>query len=162
MDDSTQLDGDSTPPPASSAAGGAGWSLVPVDHDPFNTASTNGPSFSLVPVDHDPFAAGSSAQPQTSPNPNPPPLAGEGEGGGGAPNSQYQLSPLGNPGQAALPPNRGLPDSLLRVDLAGLRAAGYEIPSVTPVARNYGMPGGGGEMQFPYPIPAEFLQVVPR
>jgi hypothetical protein len=59
--------------------------LVPVDHDPFNS-----PSISLVAVDQDPFAAGSIVQPPTSSSDN----------GFGASNSQYQLSPLGTPGQA--------------------------------------------------------------
>lgn len=48
----------------------------------------------------------------------------------------------------------------MRVDLAGLRQAGYEIPAVTRVGRAYGMPGGGFEMQFPYRIPPEFITVV--
>jgi hypothetical protein len=29
------------------------------------------------------------------------------------------------------------------------------------VGRSYNMPGGGYEMQFPYPIPPEFIKVVP-
>ena len=47
-----------------------------------------------------------------------------------------------------------------KVDLAGLREAGYEIPGITQVGRSYGMPGGGLEMQFPYPIPPEFITVI--
>jgi hypothetical protein len=84
------IDTGSPPPPAPSPAsgGGSGWGLVPVDHDPFNS-----PSISLVPVDHDPFAAGSAAQPQKSSSDN----------GFGAPNSQYQLSPLGRAGQSVSP-----------------------------------------------------------
>jgi hypothetical protein len=61
----------------------------------------------------------------------------------------------------ALPPNRALPDAAIRIDLAGLRKAGYEIPTPTRVSstvtgaggRTYSMPGGGYEMQFPYSIP---------
>jgi hypothetical protein len=49
---------------------------------------------------------------------------------------------------------------LLRIDLAGLRQSGYQIPEVTRVGRNFGMPGGGSEMQFPYPIPPEFITVI--
>lgn len=60
----------------------------------------------------------------------------------------------------ALAPNRGLPEALLRVDLAGLREAGYQIPEVTQVGRSSGMPGGGFEMQFPYRIPPEYLKVI--
>jgi hypothetical protein len=45
------------------------------------------------------------------------------------------------------------------VDLAGLRAAGYEIPEVTRVIGAFNMPGGGYEMRFPYAIPPEFLSV---
>jgi hypothetical protein len=71
------------------------------------------------------------------------------------------LSPLQAQIELALPANRGLPDALVRIDLAGLRAAGYEIPSVTRVSSRYGLPGGGYEMQFPYPVPPQFLTVVP-
>jgi hypothetical protein len=53
-----------------------------------------------------------------------------------------------------------LPDALIRVDLAGLRRAGYEIPSINQVGRSFGMPGGGFEMRFPYWIPPQFLKVV--
>ncbi len=38
------------------------------------------------------------------------------------------LSPLQAQIDLALAPNRGLPNALLRIDLAGLRKAGYEIP----------------------------------
>ncbi len=70
------------------------------------------------------------------------------------------LRPLQAHIDLALSPNRGLPGALLRVDLAGLRQAGYEIPEISQVARSYGMPGGGFEMQFPYRIPPEFISVV--
>jgi len=60
-----------------------------------------------------------------------------------------------------------LPAAKIRVDVAGLRKAGYEIPEITRVSgtvtsegRVYMMPGGGYEMQFPYAIPPEFLKVV--
>jgi hypothetical protein len=71
-----------------------------------------------------------------------------------------ELSPLQAQIDLALSPNRGLTDTILRVDLAGLRRAGYAMPTVTPVARSFNMPGGGVEMQFPYPIPPEFLSVL--
>ncbi|MCX7146239.1 MAG: Ig-like domain-containing protein, partial [Sulfuritalea sp.] len=70
------------------------------------------------------------------------------------------LSPLQAQIDLALAPNRGLPESLLRVDLAGMRQAGYQIPEVTQVGRSFRMPGGGFEMQFPYPIPPEFIKVI--
>jgi hypothetical protein len=72
------------------------------------------------------------------------------------------MSPLQAQIDLALPPNRGLPDALLRIDLEGLRKAGFQIPEVTQVGRSFGMPGGGFEMQFPYAIPPEFITVVPR
>jgi hypothetical protein len=70
------------------------------------------------------------------------------------------LSPLQAQIDLALSPNRGLRDALLRVDLAGLRKAGYQIPEVTQAGRSFGMPGGGLEMQFPYAIPPEFIRVI--
>lgn len=78
------------------------------------------------------------------------------------------LSPLQAQVELALPPNRGLPDLVVRINLGGLREAGYEIPAVTRVSnvvrgvdgRVYSMPGGGWEMQFPYPIPPEFVTVL--
>jgi hypothetical protein len=66
-------------------------------------------------------------------------------------------------------PTRALPESVVRIDVAGLREAGFEIPEVTRVSnvvkdwatgRVYTMPGGGWEMRFPDWIPPEFLKVV--
>ena len=54
----------------------------------------------------------------------------------------------------------GVPGSLLRIDLAGMRQAGYEIPGITPVGRSFNMPGGGFEMQFPYPVPPQLVSVI--
>ncbi len=56
------------------------------------------------------------------------------------------LSPLQAQIELALPPNRGLPDALVRIDLAGMRAAGYEIPGITRVRGQFGLAGGGYEM----------------
>jgi hypothetical protein len=70
------------------------------------------------------------------------------------------LSPLQAHIDLALPPNRGLPEALIRVDLAGLRRAGYEMPAIAQVGRSYGMPGGGYEMRFPYDIPPQFIKVI--
>ena len=65
----------------------------------------------------------------------------------------------------------------VRIDAAGLREAGYEIPPVTRVGNVVGhsfnedtqkfdqvhsMPGGGWEMNFPYLIPPQFVQVIKR
>ncbi len=79
------------------------------------------------------------------------------------------LSGLGAKLELSLPPTRSAPDIRIRIDLKGLRKAGYEIPRPTrvsnvvtgPDGRVYTMPGGGYEMQFPYEIPGEFLEVLP-
>lgn len=73
-----------------------------------------------------------------------------------------KLSPLQAQIDLALPPNRGLPGALIRVDLAGLRHAGYDIGEFTKVGRKYNMPGGGTELQFEKAIPPEFVTVVRR
>jgi len=70
------------------------------------------------------------------------------------------LSPLQAQIDLALPPNRGLRDAVLRVDLDGLRKAGYEVPDFRQVGRSFNMPGGGQEIQFPYDIPPKFVKVV--
>lgn len=79
------------------------------------------------------------------------------------------LSGLGAKLELALPPTRPAPDIRIRIDLEGLRKAGYEIPTPKrvsnvvrgPDGRVYTTPGGGWEMQFPYEIPGEFLEVIP-
>lgn len=70
------------------------------------------------------------------------------------------LSPLQAQIDLALPPNRGLPNALLRVDLDGMRRAGYKIPEFNRVGRSFNMPGGGWELKFPYPVPPEFVTVL--
>ena len=70
------------------------------------------------------------------------------------------LSPVQATIDLALPPNRGLPDTLLKIDVDGMRTAGFEIPDVTQAGRMFGMPGGGAEMQFPYAVPSEFISAV--
>jgi len=85
----------------------------------------------------------------------------------GTPNGN--LSGLGAKLELALPPTRCAPDIRIRIDLEGLRKAGYEIPTPSrvsnvvrgPDGRVYTMPGGGYEMQFPYEIPGKFLEVLP-
>lgn len=79
------------------------------------------------------------------------------------------LSPLQAKLDLALPPNRALPNAVVRIDVSGLRSSGYEIPQVSrvsstvtgPGGRVYTMPGGGTEMQFPYAIPSQFLKGMP-
>lgn len=79
------------------------------------------------------------------------------------------LSPLQAHLELSLPPTRALPDLRVRVDLQGLRAAGFEIPAVSrvsgtvtgPGGRVYQMPGGGHEMRFPYAVPSNFVEVFP-
>lgn len=69
------------------------------------------------------------------------------------------LTPLQAQIDLALSPNQGLRDAVVTVDLDGLRAAGYEIPQITQVGRDFNMPGGGYEMHFPYQIPPQFLSI---
>ena len=76
----------------------------------------------------------------------------------GTPNGT--LTPLQAQIDLALAPNRGLRGALLRIDLAGLRRAGYEIPEVTQIGRSFRGPGGDFEMLFPYRIPPEFITVI--
>lgn len=70
------------------------------------------------------------------------------------------LSPLQAHIELALNPAGGPRNAVLQIDLAGLRAAGYEIPEVTRVTGAFGMAGGGYEIRFPYEIPPEFLKVI--
>jgi hypothetical protein len=70
------------------------------------------------------------------------------------------LSPLQAQVDLALAPNRGLRDTIIRIDLNGLRQAGFEIPSVSQVPRDFGMPGGGTQIYFPYSIPRDYVTVV--
>ena len=56
--------------------------------------------------------------------------------------------------------DRGLPDAMLRIDLNGLRGAGYDVSEFSQAERKFNMPGGRAEMQFPYAIPPEFISVV--
>lgn len=97
-----------------------------------------------------------------------PPISNNGLRPGSYATPNGDLSPLQAQIELALPPNTGPRDAVLRIDVAGLRAAGYEIPAVTrvsgtvtgPGGRVYTMPGGGYEMQFPYAVPPEFLKAV--
>jgi hypothetical protein len=79
------------------------------------------------------------------------------------------LKPLQAKLELALPPTTAAPDIRIRIDLDGLRKAGYKIPTVKTVSgtvkgpggRVYQMPGGGKEMQFPFEIPGKYLEVLP-
>jgi RHS repeat-associated protein len=70
-----------------------------------------------------------------------------------------RLSPLQAQIDLALPPTRGLTETMIRIDVAGMRRAGYEIPELLRIPRSTAMPGGGFEMQFPYSVPPEFITV---
>jgi hypothetical protein len=71
------------------------------------------------------------------------------------------LSPLQAHIDLALPPNRGLPDAVLGVDLDFLRAAGFKVSEPIQAMRWYGMPGGGIERMVNFEpgigIPSQFF-----
>jgi len=78
------------------------------------------------------------------------------------------LTPIQAQIELALPPNRGLREVVIEIDVHALRRAGKEIPAVRRVSgvvqkdgRVYTMPGGGYEMQFPYEISPKYLRVIP-
>ncbi len=70
------------------------------------------------------------------------------------------LSPLQAQIDLALPPNRGLPQHLLEIDVQTLREMGIKIPQGQRIARMYNMPGGGIQVVFPRKIPAAALRLV--
>ena len=72
------------------------------------------------------------------------------------------LSPLQAQIDLALSPNQGLRNALVRIDLARLRGAGYDIPKVTRIGRGFNMPGGDFEMVFKYRIPPKYIEVIRR
>lgn len=74
--------------------------------------------------------------------------------------SRGDLSPMQAEIDLALPPNREPRDTVVRVDLAGLRAAGYNVPSFTQVSHGFNRPGGGDEIRFPFAVPPQFVKVV--
>jgi hypothetical protein len=71
-----------------------------------------------------------------------------------------KLSPVQAQIDLALPPNRGLTNALLRIDMSGMAEAGFKLPKATRVKRDFGMPGGGTEIKFPYAVPPDFIKVV--
>ena len=70
------------------------------------------------------------------------------------------LSPMQAQIDLALPPNRGLPEHLIEIDLPTLRARGIEVPDPTLVTRNFNMPGGGLEVIFDEALPSEALKLL--
>jgi RHS repeat-associated protein len=66
------------------------------------------------------------------------------------------LSPLGAQIELALPGNRQR-NAVVKIDLEGLRKAGYKIPDPTRVNPRFGRPGGGWEYEFDFDIPAKYL-----
>ncbi len=71
-----------------------------------------------------------------------------------------KLSPLQAQLDLALPPNRGVPNHLLEIDIPTLQGMGMKVPQGGPVGRMFNMPGGGTEIVFPHAIPAEAIKVV--
>lgn len=78
------------------------------------------------------------------------------------------LSPMQASIDLALPPNRDMPNAIIRVDLDAMRRDGYTVPEPRRVSntvtgsdgRVYTRPGGGYEMQFDYEIPAKYISLV--
>lgn len=73
-----------------------------------------------------------------------------------------ELTPLQAHLELSLNPAGGARTAVLEIDIARLRAAGYQIPKVTRVNARYGMPGGGYQVTFKYPVPPEFIKVIKR
>ena len=55
-----------------------------------------------------------------------------------------------------------MPGAVIRIDLKRLREAGYQIPKPKRVRGRFDMPGGGWKIEFPYDIPADFIEVLER
>jgi RHS repeat-associated protein len=70
------------------------------------------------------------------------------------------LSPLQAQVDLALPPNRGVPDHLLEIDVSTLRQMGVEAPGGSQVSRSLKMPGGGTEVVVPHAIPPDAIEIV--
>jgi hypothetical protein len=71
------------------------------------------------------------------------------------------LSPLQAQIDLALPPNRGLRDAVIEIDVQVLRKMGFEVPPATQVGRWFNMPGGGAEVIFNRQIPPEAIRLMP-
>ncbi len=72
------------------------------------------------------------------------------------------LSPLQAQLELALPTGRGLPDAVIRVDLAAMRKDGIKLDDFTRVSSRYGMPGGGTELRIHERIRPKYLTVTKR
>jgi len=72
------------------------------------------------------------------------------------------LTPLQANIDLALPPNRGMREIAIRIDLEAMRNRGHLLPQIAQVARKFNMPGGGSEMIFPFVVKPEYLTVVDR
>lgn len=70
------------------------------------------------------------------------------------------LSPLQAQLDLALPPNRGLPQHLVEIDVGTLRDLGIELPELQKAGRRFNMPGGGPEMGIPERIPPNAIRKV--
>ena len=70
------------------------------------------------------------------------------------------LSPLQAQLDLALPPNRGLPDALFRIDLNQVRQLGIEFSNPQQIGRQFNLPGGGTEVIIYGPIPPSALKQV--
>ena len=70
------------------------------------------------------------------------------------------LSPLQAQIDLALPPNRGLPQHLIEIDVQTLKNMGINVPQGQQITRMFNMPGGGTEVVFPHAIPPEALNVI--
>lgn len=87
---------------------------------------------------------------------------------GGSFVSPRLLSPLQAQIDLGLPPNRGLPDTVLRIDLRVYGEQYGDIPLVMRVTglvrgsggRFYNVAGGGEEIQLPNPVPPEMIEPV--
>ena len=75
-------------------------------------------------------------------------------------NKDGSLSPIQAQIDLALPPNRGLPEHLIEINVQTLRNFGVEIPSAQQVGRMYNMPGGGYEVIFSQGLPPEAIRII--
>ncbi|MCO6455264.1 MAG: hypothetical protein J5I93_08180, partial [Pirellulaceae bacterium] len=60
----------------------------------------------------------------------------------------------------AMPPNRGLPQHLLEIDVKTLRELGIEVPQAQRVGRQYNLPGGDLEVPIPASIPPRAIRPI--
>lgn len=70
------------------------------------------------------------------------------------------LSPMQAQIDLALPPNRGLPQHLIEIDVQTLKNMEINIPQGQQATKMFNMPGGGTEVVFPHAIPSEALRYI--